>query len=168
MLDVATRNAEDVTLLKADMTTLNLNKQFDVITCLFSSIGYVKTTPKLRRTIRNFAKHLKPGGIVIIEPWFTKATFHSGSPHMTTYDGEDVKIARLAVSQAKGNLSVIDMHYLIAEKGKAVKHFVDRHEMGLFETDETLQIMKEAGLRARFLKNGLLRDRGLFVGVKPR
>jgi hypothetical protein len=40
--------------------------------------------------------------------------------------------------------------------------------MGLFETDETLQIMKEAGLRARFLKNGLLRDRGLFVGVKPR
>lgn len=72
------------------------------------------------------------------------------------------------VHRAEGNLSIIDMHYLIAEQDKPVKHFVDTHELGLFETDETLPIMKETGLKARFLKNGLLRDRAIFVGVKPR
>lgn len=37
---------------------------------------------------------------------------------MTTFDGEDVKIARLRVSKIEGNISVMDMHYLIAEKNK--------------------------------------------------
>jgi len=168
LIAVARHNVPDVTFLTADMTTLNLGKTFDVITCLFGSIGYVKTVPKLRRTIRNFARHLQTGGIVIIEPWFTKAAYRAGSAHMTTYSSEIVKIARLAVSQLKGNLSIIDMHYLIAEKDKPVKHFVDRHELGLFETDQTLQILKEAGLKTRFVKNGLLRDRGLFIGVKTQ
>jgi hypothetical protein len=43
---------------------------------------------------------------------------------------------------------------------------VDRHELGLFEIQKTLAIMKETGLRAKFLKNELMRDRGLFVGIK--
>jgi len=60
----------------------------------------------------------------------------------------------------------MDMHYLIAEKNKEVKHFVDRHELGLFDIDKTLQFMKQAGLKSKFLKNGLMKDRGLFIGVK--
>jgi hypothetical protein len=58
------------------------------------------------------------------------------------------------------------MHYLVAERGKGVKHFVDRQESGLFEVDETLRIMKEAGLQSKFLKRGLVQKRGMFVGVK--
>jgi hypothetical protein len=58
------------------------------------------------------------------------------------------------------------MHYLVAERGESVKHFVDRHELGLFEIDKTLMIMKKAGFQAKFLKKGLMKDRGLLVGVK--
>lgn len=132
ILDVAKKNVEGVSFEKADMTTLDLGKRFDVITCLFSSIGYVRTYTNLRKTIRNFTKHLKKGGVVLIEPWFTKLTYIPGSPHMSIYDGKDIKIARLNVSELRGSLSVMDMHYLIAEKNKEVKHFVDRHELGLF------------------------------------
>jgi ubiquinone/menaquinone biosynthesis C-methylase UbiE len=167
ILDVAKKNAEGVSFEKADMTTLNLGKRFDVITCLFSSIGYVRTYTNLRKTIWNFAKHLKKGGVVLIEPWFTKLTYIPGSPHMSIYDGKDIKIARLNVSELRGSLSVMDMHYLIAEKDKEVKHFVDRHELGLFGVDETLKIMKTAGLQPKFLKHGLMRERGMFVGMKP-
>ena len=166
ILEVAMKNVEGVVFKQADMTELNLGKQFDVITCLFSSIGYVKTYANLRKTIQSFTKHLKKSGVVFIEPWFTKSSFIEGYPSMTTYDGIDVKIARLCVSKTKGNLSVQDMHYLIAERGKGVTHFVDRHEMGLFEIDKTLAIMKKAGLGAKFLKKGLMKDRGLFVGEK--
>ena len=166
MLEVAMKNVEGVVFKQADMRTLSLGKEFDVITCLFSSIGYVKTYANLRRTIRNFSKHLKNGGVVLIEPWFSKTTFYPGSPHMTTYDGKDIKIARLNVSELRGSLSVIDMHYLIAKRGEVVKHFVDRHEMGLFDVDETLNIMKAACLRSRFLKHGLIRERSMLVGLK--
>jgi ubiquinone/menaquinone biosynthesis C-methylase UbiE len=166
ILNVARTNVEGVAFRQADMTTLNLGRKFDVITCLFSSIGYLKTYNNLRKTMQNFSKHLKKGGVVLVEPWFTKSTFIPGYPGMETYDSKEVKIARLNVSELRGNLSVMDMNYLIAEKNKGVKHFVDRHELGLFEIDETLAIMKKTGLLAKFLKRGLMRDRGLFVGVK--
>ena len=88
-----------MTFKQADMIKLDLNKKFDVILCLFSSIGYVKTYQNLTKTIHNFAKHLKTGGVVIIEPWFTEATYITGLPSMTTHDGKGIKIARLCVSE---------------------------------------------------------------------
>ena len=85
---------------------------------------------------------------------------------MTTYEGEAIKIARLNSSKIEGNLSIMEMHYLIAEKDKDVIHFVDIHELGLFEIDKTLEFMEKAGLKSEFLKDGLMEDRGLFIGVK--
>jgi len=145
---------------------MSLGKIFDVIICMFSSIGYVKTHLNLEKTIRNFAKHMKKGGLALIEPWHTKLAYILGSPHMETHNGNNIKIARLSVPRARGNLSVIDMHCLIAESDEDVNYFSDRHELGLFEVDETLRIMKKAGLQSKFLKRGLVRERGMFVGVK--
>jgi dTDP-3-amino-3,6-dideoxy-alpha-D-glucopyranose N,N-dimethyltransferase len=85
---------------------------------------------------------------------------------MTTYDGDDTKIARLNTSKIENDLSVMDMHYLIVEKNNDVKYFVDKHELGLFDIDKTLELMKKTGLKAEFLKDGLIKDRGLCIGVK--
>lgn len=166
ILNVAKKKIKTVTFKKTNMVNMKLNKKFDVITCLFSAIGYVKTYQNLQKTLKNFAKHLKTGGVVLIEPWFTKSAYKAGSVHMATYENKDIKIARLTLSKIKGNISEMDMHYLVAERNKEVKHFVDRHELGLFEIDKTLQLMKQAGLKAKFLKNSLMEDRGLFIGVK--
>jgi ubiquinone/menaquinone biosynthesis C-methylase UbiE len=166
MLAVAQKNITDVTFKQADMIHLNLDKTFDVIICLFSSIGYVKNYKNLNKTIENFSKHLKKGGVVIIEPWFTESSYKTGLPTMTTYDGDDIKIARLCVCKKRGILSVMDMHYLIAERDKKMTHFAECHELAMFDIDKMLGIMKKNGLKAKFLKNGLMKDRGLYIGVK--
>lgn len=169
ILKVAEKNVKGVAFKRADMSQLKLGKQFDVITSLFSAIGYVKTLTNFQKTIQGISSHLKPGGVVIIEPWFNKKVYKAGNPHMTTYDKPEIKIARLVVSEIKNkSVSIMDMHYLVAEKGQKVKYFVDRHEMGLFETNDMLKIMEKEGLKSKFLKNGLMKDRGLLVGVKPR
>ena len=85
---------------------------------------------------------------------------------MTTYDKPDIKIARLNISSADGDISVMDMHYLVAEKGKGVMHFSDSHELGMFEIDKTLELMKQEGLDSKYFKNGLMKERGLLIGVK--
>ena len=166
VLAVARRRTKGVTFKQADMLTLNLGREFDVIVCLFSSIGYVKSYANLKRVLRHFARHLKPGGVVVIEPWFAPSAYETGSAHLSTYQGSGVKIARACVSRARGNVSVMDMHYLIAESGKGVKHFIDRHELGMFERGKFLRLMEEAGLKARFEKNGLMKERGLYIGMK--
>jgi len=166
MLAVARQKVKGARFQQADMVTLNLGREFDVITCLFSSIGYVKTAADLKRTLQNFARHLKKGGVVIIEPWLTKEIFKIGLPHMTTYGDDHIKIARLDVSKARGNVSILDMHYLVAEKDKTVRHFVDRHELTMFEPQQILRFMRQAGLRAKFIRNGLMKGRGLYIGVR--
>jgi ubiquinone/menaquinone biosynthesis C-methylase UbiE len=166
MLRVARKNVKGVAFQQADMTTLNLGREFDVIVCLFSSIGYLKTPANLKSTLQNFARHLKRGGIVIVEPWLTKSKFRAGQPHMTTYGDNDIQIARLCVSKVRGDISVMDMHYLVAERNKGVTHFVDRHELGMVEPTKMLELMRGAGLQAVFAKNGLMKDRGLYIGIK--
>lgn len=166
ILEVARKNAEGVEFVQGDMTSFDLGRKFDVITCLFSSIGYVKTLENLGKTYRCFAAHLVEGGTVFVEPWFTKEVYSAGGAYMDTYDGEDLKIARLNVSEVDGDVSVMDMHYLIAERDKGVRHYVDRHELGLFEVDDTLRIMEEAGLKAQYQAEGLMPGRGLYIGIK--
>ncbi|HLC50156.1 MAG TPA: class I SAM-dependent methyltransferase [Candidatus Nanoarchaeia archaeon] len=166
MLKIAKKNTKGVKFLKEDMASFNLNKKFDIIICLFSSIGYVKSYGNLKKTISNFYRHLENGGVLIVEPWLKRSDFKVGTPHMATYQSENLKIARVDMSKIRGNVSVMDMRYLIAEKGKEIKQFSDRHEMGLFEIDKTTSIMKKAGFKVRFLKDSLMEERGLFIATK--
>jgi ubiquinone/menaquinone biosynthesis C-methylase UbiE len=166
MLDVAKENINGVSFLQADMITLDLNKKFDVIISLFSSIGHVKTYSNLEKTIQNFSNHLKKGGVVIIEPWLTKSTYDAGRPGMTTYDAEDIKIARLNTTKIENDLSILEFYYLIAERDKDVVYYSEKHELGLFEIDKFLEYMSNSGLKSEFLKDGLMKGRGLYIGIK--
>ncbi len=166
ILDIARENIKNVIFKQADMINLNLNSKFDIITCLFSVIGYVKSYSNLEKTIQSFASHLEKDGIIIIEPWFTKSAYWVGPPGMTTYDGEEIKIARLNSTKLEGDISVMEMYYLIAEKNKDVKYFVETHKLGLFEIDKFLEIMREAGFKSEFLEDGLMKERGLYIGIK--
>jgi ubiquinone/menaquinone biosynthesis C-methylase UbiE len=127
MLRIARRRCKRVSFMRADMVSFEFGRQFDVMLCLFSSIGYVRTRARLKKTLANFARHLKVGGVVIIEPWWSKANYRVGAVTMTTVGNDDVKIARQSVSKVRGNVSIMDMHYLIGERNKAVTYNVDRH-----------------------------------------
>ncbi|TXT59603.1 MAG: Methyltransferase type 11 [Promethearchaeota archaeon] len=166
MLEIAKTNNEDVEFIHADMIDFDLGQKFDVILCLFSSIGYVKTLENLGRTLQNFSNHLKKGGVLIIEPWFTKSSYKEGTTHLLTHEDEDVKIARMNLSKRKGNLSILEMHYLIGEKGKEIIHFTEEHVLGLFKITNILELMEMVGFQARFLKEGLIEERGLFIAKK--
>ena len=149
MLKIARKNVKGVTFKEADMKTLRLRKQFDVIVCLLSSIGYVKTAARLEKTIQNFSKHLKKGGLALIEPSHAKSAYVNGEPRITTYDGREVKIARVNYTNFRQATAVLNMHILIAERGKDAKYYVDQHELGLFGINSTLRIMKTAGLKSK-------------------
>ena len=166
MLKIARKNAAGVTFKEADMKTLKLGKQFDVVICLLSSIGYVKTEANLQRTIRNFSMHLKKGGLALIEPSYSDAAYVKGTPRLSTYDGKDTKIARVNVTKIRTATAVLSMHIIIADRGKEANYIVDKHELGLFGINKTLRIMKDAGLKTKYLKTGLMTGRELFVGVK--
>ena len=78
MLDVAQERLPGVRLHQGDMADFDLGQQFDVVTCLFSSIAYVRTAERLRGAIASMALHLVPGGVLIVEPFFEPAHWIEG------------------------------------------------------------------------------------------
>ena len=61
MLRIAREKHPEIEFIHGDMKSLKLNKQFDVITCLFGSISYLLTIEELGAAIGGFAQHLKIG-----------------------------------------------------------------------------------------------------------
>lgn len=168
MLRAARRRLPGVRLVVGDMRTFRLNATFDVVTCLFSAIGHLPSERGLGQTFANFARHLKPGGVAIVEPWIEPADFRVGSVHLVTHSDPDLKIARLASSGRRGNHTVVRYHYLIGERGRGVEHF-EEVDIGLgVPRARLVELMRRSGLTARFLRGGLTSGRGLLVGVKPR
>ncbi|MBN1858649.1 class I SAM-dependent methyltransferase [Candidatus Bipolaricaulota bacterium] len=146
----------------ARMEAFSLDTTFDVITCLFSSIGYVRTLPRLRATIHCLIDHLNPGGILIIEPWFTPATWRSHTVHALLIDEPELKIARMSTSQVRGSQSTFDVHYLIGTP-EGTRHAVEHHQLGLFRTEDLIHIAQGVGLSVAYDKHGLT-GRGLLWG----
>jgi len=164
MLEIARVRNPNVTFHQADMTDFNLGKKFDVITCLFSAIGYAKTRELAGSAIACMSRHLLVGGLLIVEPWFPPEAWHAGTVHATLIDEPNLKIARVNTSFVKGHLSYFDLHHLIGTP-EGTTHFVEHHELGLFTIEEMRKMFADAGLSVQYDPEGLT-GRGLYVGKK--
>ncbi len=165
LLELARERLPEVPFHLADMADFDLGAPFDVLTCLFSAVGYLKTLERLRQAAACWAKHLVPGGVLLIEPWFTPADWKPGSVHAILVDEPELKIARLSTSKVDGRLSYFDLHYLVATP-EDTQHYVERHELGLFEMQEQLDILAQAGLMPLYDPAGPS-GRGLLIARKP-
>jgi len=147
-----------------DMVDFDLGKRFDAVICLFSSIGYVRSKARLHRAISCMAKHLRTGGLLIVEPWLTPDIFITGSVHAMFIDEPELKIARMNTSSVKESISMLDMHYLIGTPD-GTDHYVETHELGLFTVDEMKTAFKSADLKVTYQEDGLM-GRGLYIGQR--
>jgi SAM-dependent methyltransferase len=165
MLSQAKKKHPDVRFYLGDMCTFRLGKKYDVVTCLFSAIGHVRSPARLRKAVRNMATHLKPGGLMVLEPWITPGNWHVGYISANFVNRPDLKLARFGTGGRDGRLSVNDMYHLVVS-AKGAEYFTERLVMGLFSHSEYLGALKDAGLQVRFDKKGLT-GRGLYLGLKP-
>ncbi len=147
----------------ADMIDFRLPHAFDAVTCLFSAIGYTKTAARMRDAIASMAAHLLPGGVLIIEPWFSPSDSLDRVGQMSV-DLPDLKLARIVNVQINGTAYVAYFHYLVGRRD-GVDYLVERHELGLFTNDEYRGAFEAAGLRTTHDPKGF--GRGLWIGIKP-
>jgi SAM-dependent methyltransferase len=164
MIAAAREKHPGIPFQAGDMRDFNVDRQFDVITCLFSAVGYMKDTAQLHQAIGNMGKHLKPGGVMFIEPWFTPETWHPGSVHTLFVDQPDLKIVRMNLSERKGNLSFFTFHFLVGTP-QGVEYFNEYHELALFTQAEYLDSFRMNNLEVSYDEGGLY-GRGLYIGKK--
>ncbi|MFS8521446.1 MAG: class I SAM-dependent methyltransferase [Micromonosporaceae bacterium] len=167
MRQVALRRLPDVPVYAGDMRDFDLGESFDAVTCLFSSIGYVADLAQLHAAVARMAAHLRPGGVLVIEPWFTPDAWRDGHLGHTVACRDGRTVVSMSYSSRSGRTSRMEVHYLVGEPSGGVRHFRDTHVMTLFTTGEYEQAVAAAGLAVAGWHDGFSAGRDLLVATRP-
>jgi len=146
------------------MRTFRLDARFDVVTCLPSAIGWLMTPDEVAQALQAMADHLKPEGVLRVDPWFTPDEWQPGTVHAILADEPELKIARVCTSLVEGRTSVVDLHHLIATPEEP-RHVVEPDRLQLCTVDGTMSAFERAGLRVRCDEAGSC-GRGAYVARK--
>ena len=165
MLAIARAKHPDIPLHQGDMLDFDLGRQFDVVVSLFSSIGYARTPERMALAVRNMARHVRPGGVLLIEPFFSPQSWkpREKAPGANVVDRPEITVVRMVDWVRKATPSTSTFHYLVGTPS-GVEHFTEVHEMGLFTHEEHCAAFTAAGMAVTFDEAGLM-GRGLYIGT---
>ncbi len=113
------------------------------------------------------ARHLAPGGVLVVEPWLSPEMFSAPTVRIHTVERDDVVLARTSRARLRpGNVSDMEFTYLVTtDEGSEV--FTERHVMGMFTPAQLTGALEAAGLRAEHDLEGTFLGRSLAIGTRP-
>ncbi|KWX05222.1 SAM-dependent methyltransferase [Carbonactinospora thermoautotrophica] len=164
MRAIAQEKLPGVPIHAGTMDDFDLGRTFDAVTCLFSTIAYQPSTEGLHATARCLARHLVPGGVVVIDPWWFPERFCEGYIAGDVVRDEDRTVARVSHSTRRDGVSRVEAHYLVADS-TGIRHFVDTQLITLFTREEYATALRTAGCDVEYLPDRLS-PRGVFVGLR--
>jgi SAM-dependent methyltransferase len=164
MLELAHARCPQIPLHEADMRTFELDRTYDVVTCLFSAIGHIETAEAMRRSIERMAAHLRSPGLLIVEPWFTPENFWDGHLAANFQMESETKLAWMYRQRREGLTAVLDIHYLVGGEGEP-EYTRERQDLGLFTPAEMKAAFADAGLEVEYRESEIW-NRGLYVARK--
>jgi SAM-dependent methyltransferase len=164
MVEQARRALPRVPVWVGDMRTLELGREFDVVTCLFGAIGHLLEDSELQDSITRMANHLVAGGVLVIDGWFQPQDWTANRPPSTlSAEDGDVRVVRMDRTTRDGDFSLIEMHHLIGTL-EQVEYFREDHVLRLRPDAVIVAAMEATGLRVEVV-SGALRARSRFIGV---
>jgi ubiquinone/menaquinone biosynthesis C-methylase UbiE len=165
LLHVAHERVPDVPLHEGDMMNFDLGRTFDVVTCLFGAVAYTQTRTRYQTAVANMARHVAPGGVLIVEPFIYMENYTPGKITLLTGEVPGLAIARMTVSRVENETAYFVYNYLVGTSN-GVQHLEENHVLGVFTQQEYGQALQAQGLQVAYDDEGLM-GRGLFIGVKP-
>jgi len=163
MLAVASERCPRLRFHLTDMIGFNLGKRFDVIISLFGSLAYLPTVQRYDQAIANFARHLVPGGIAIVEPWLRPSEWEDGHVAARFADLPDMKVARMHVSRRDDCTAILNFHYMVAMRD-GIRTFEETHRLLLMTDEQYRNPFLRAGFELHHGTN-VLGGRDVYVGI---
>ncbi|MFK7961074.1 MAG: trans-aconitate 2-methyltransferase [Phycisphaerales bacterium] len=164
MRRIAQEKLPGVTIHSGDMRSFRRPDRFDIITCLFASIGYLADHADLDAAIMTMGMHLAPGGRLVIQPplfpadvqpaevQHDRATIgHRVVTRRTTAERNgDVLHVQFSLTIEAGIDTEIDAGNAAGSEGRPERH-VETHHIRLFAPDDYAAAFDAAGLAAELV-----------------
>lgn len=165
MLAVAALRAPDVQLTVGDMRSFDLQREFDAIVSLDSSVGYLETVDELRTAVAILGRHLRPGGVLLIEGWIESEFWLNRTVTVESAMSEGVAVARLTRSIRTGEVTDLFMRFDVMTPTE-LRSIDEHHVMRLSNPIEFAAAFGAAGLSFERLPHMLRPGRSVYVGVR--
>ena len=134
MLEIAEtkrKGKEDkLTFSHSDITQLNINRRFDVVTSLFHVISYQNTNAALYKVFDNIGHHLNEDGLFIFDFWYGPAVL-TDLPKTTIkrLKNESIKVTRIAESKLHAQYNTVDVNFNIFVTQKENGNTIEKNEL---------------------------------------
>lgn len=148
----------------ADMRAFEVDAPYDLVLCLFGSIGYALDPSGLKATMNCLAGATRAGGTIVVEPWMEPGELRTGHVTRQSAQAEELVVCRVSRATVEGAVSRIEFEYLIA-RPEGIERRSEVHELGLFSREAMVGAMEAAGLRVVRDADGLM-GRGAYVATK--
>ncbi len=146
MLDIARKNKPKVRLYLKDMSNFKINKRYDAILCLNSSLILLPNFKLIEKTIRNISKHLSNGGLFLIDlpnhPVEIKKNNHIEIEEKSKIKGGSLKIN--STEYKEKNKWITEWRGKVT-KGKIVENFQENYEELIYSPKNLEKSLKDAG-----------------------
>lgn len=146
MLAIAASKRSDATLIAQDMTKLELNQKFQLITCLCDSLNYLAEPEDIQETFQRVFEHLEEDGIFIFDVHST-AKFEAYFDNQTYSDELEGMLYIWHAVQGEVPFSVYhDLTFFIKDNEKDIYHrFDEQHYQRTYEIDEYKVMLGQIG-----------------------
>ncbi|MFF5707137.1 class I SAM-dependent DNA methyltransferase [Streptomyces sp. NPDC012794] len=165
MADLAFERLAGVPVHQGDMRSFDLGETFDAVVCMFSSIGYLRTVEDLDSAVRAMTRHLVEDGVLAIEPWYFPDNFLPGYVSTHAFKDGDQGISRVSHSTREGNVTRMEIHYVVADAGTGIQHRSEVDYLTLFSREEYTNAFRKSGLDVEYVETGGGRP-GFFLGTR--
>ncbi|MER5263838.1 class I SAM-dependent methyltransferase [Actinosynnema sp. NPDC002837] len=167
MVEHARAKLPDVPIHCGDMRDVALDREFDAVCSMYSSVGYLPGLAGLRAAAENMVRHLSPKGVLVVEPWILAEHWNGGELVTATFEHNGVVVSRMGRWKTVKARSVVEMHYLVSgADGDNIRYFTDRQSLGLYTRAEYEAAFADAGCPVEYVEGGGHAARGLFVGTR--
>jgi SAM-dependent methyltransferase len=153
---------------KGDIRTIRLGRSFDAV-FVYDAICHMTTEEDLSAVMQTAFEHLRPGGVALFVPDFTRETL----VEYTDHGGNDTKGGSVRYVQwtsdpdPRDSTYVVDFAILIREPKRETRAVYDGYTFGLFSRATWRRLIREVGFDLKTVRLPKGFDRDLFAGRRP-